>query len=86
MKKHARINEERPRATAKAIAKVRTDTKKHESEASGVETVSKSNLYIIGGMAAAVGFWALACLASAIMNSDGASHVFRNWLTALSGI
>ncbi|MBU0730303.1 MAG: hypothetical protein KKE17_02990 [Proteobacteria bacterium] len=75
-----------PRAIATVKVKEKPDTRFGNSGSAkdGVEAVSKTNLLLIGGAAAIVGFWAIACLASAI-NDQGISQIVKSWLSSLAG-
>ncbi len=42
-------------------------------------------MYLVFGVSALIGLWALACLVSALIKSGGPVKLFKKWLQAVGG-
>lgn len=68
-----------------AIAKTRKRMQAGSREISEAQAIAAGNFAMLGGAAALIGIWSLACLVSAVVQS-GPVLLARNLLTAVTGI
>lgn len=66
------------------LAKIKT--RSAEGSQSGVDTLTKGSIAVMGGVSALVGLWAVACFAGAIFESGGLIELVKNFFKAIWGL
>lgn len=69
-----------------ALTKTKQRTRSAEQSRSGVDTVTKGSIAVMGGVSALVGLWAVACFAGAIFESGGLVEMVKNFFRAIWGL
>ncbi len=64
--------------------RTRTETRANESVRTGIDSISKGAIALMGGTSALVGLWATACMAVAVLSS-GPVAVVTGWFTSVAG-
>jgi hypothetical protein len=52
----------------------------------GLDTVSRAAIGVMGGISALIGLWAAACLVSALIGGGGLLNLTSSWFQAVTGM
>lgn len=58
----------------------------HVDERSGLDTISKGSLAVMGGISALIGIWAVACMVGAMISGGGPINLMKGWISAITGM
>ena len=68
------------------LSQTRQQAKTRVESQSGVDSVTKGSIAIMGGVSALIGLWAAACFIGAMVESGGVFGVIKGWITATMGL
>lgn len=68
------------------LTKTRQRTRATEQSRSGVDTISKNSIVVMGAVSAVIGLWAAVSFVSAMLGSGGPLELARNWFNAIMGM
>lgn len=69
-----------------SLAQTKQRTRSAADSQSGVDSVTKGSIAVMGGVSALIGLWAAACLFGAMVESGGVFALVKNWITATMGL
>ena len=64
----------------------KTQTRTSVQTQTGLDSISKGSVAVMGGISALIGLWAAACFVGAMISGGGPLSLAQSWFSAITGI
>lgn len=64
----------------------RTQTRTSTQTQTGLDSISKGSIAVMGGTSALIGLWSVACFVGAMISGSGPLGLAGSWFSAITGM